>query len=262
MSPRTINSLPPELHFAILSYLPFSTLIAALRTCKLWNSILSTPSHISSRYLPLSVSKDNVDKYKTGVKIPGLHRLIDSSGCLKIKMTGEELTSLSFLDSSIDSGLRDGQKEEEKWVDIPSSSSLLSDALFSPDAIENIGEEGGFTIYIFHPRLWGSTPWFPTPNVPFSPLGNCKVKDVIQTVKKVFVERYLDDEDKNVYEIRLSHEREDDYGDWLVAGTIERIEVDDPNCASGGEEWNTSPPWNTTVGSGWCDDGDNTAWDS
>ncbi|KAF3175139.1 hypothetical protein TWF225_009033 [Orbilia oligospora] len=262
MPPTTINSLPPELHFAILSYLPFSTLIAALQTCKLWNLILSTPSHISSRYLPLSVSKDNVDKYTTGVKIPGVHRLIDSSGCLKIKMTGEELTSLSFLDSSIDSGLLNGEKEKEKWVDIPSSSLLLNDALFSHDAIENTGEENGFTIYIYYPCLWGCTRWFPTPNVSFSPSGSYKVKDVIQTMKKLFVERDLDEGNEYAYEIMLSHEREEDYGDWLVAGTIKRIEVGDPNCASGGGEWSASPSWNTTVGSGWGDDGDNIAWDS
>ncbi|KAK6511020.1 hypothetical protein TWF506_010104 [Arthrobotrys conoides] len=178
-------------------------------------------------------------------------------------MTGEELTSLSFLDyGMINSGL-DGRREEGRWVDISLSSSLLlKDALFSQDAIDNLKEEGGFQVCIFHPRLWGDTPWFPNPNVPFLPTGNNTVNEVIQTIKNVFVEKYLDEGDNYVYEISLSHEREEDEGIWKVVGTIERIEVNSFDGTSEEPGWNEAVDWGGTVDGGWGDDGVDIAWDS
>ncbi|KAK6497874.1 hypothetical protein TWF481_012273 [Arthrobotrys musiformis] len=237
----------------------FSRVINGFQACKLW---LSARSQIAARYLLSSPPSEDDDEYKpTTTIIPGLHRLMSPS-CLKITMTGKELTSLSFL----------GGGEGEGWADIPLSSPLLTEPLFCrSQADESLRSETGdggisnkFTVDISYPVLFGTTRWYPKPAVCFSPddINKRKVMDVIEAMKKVFLEEYWDEAEGStpVFEIVLSHICEK--GEFAVVGIIDQVE--ESPISLGIKEDEGSGGWGEAVGTdnGWGDVNNTDTWSS
>lgn len=211
MGPGGITSLPLELQEYILSFLPFSSRIRAIRTCRSWESLLSTRRQLASRYLPLQPADKN--------HIPGVHLLLDAEGNLRITVKNRKVTRLEFLSGEDGDG-------GEKWVDVRNHP-MLKDPVFSP----YLDISNTFTAQLRNFRLPGEFFW---EMFCFWEVGGKeqKVCDIIEEFRRGLVEkfRYYDDDDGIEYEIQLKQLYYERKGSdsrpegFTIAGTVKRVQ--------------------------------------